>query len=703
MDDNPFLKYAPPKDDNPFLKYAPAPAEKQPTPQPELKPSDYTVLPGGEFAFNDPQKQKEYEAGKADVLKSAAVDIPKGMFEGAAGLAGDIRGSLRSADTGIKSGLGKVASYLAPADRQDEIQSSIQKILTPFGVLATGAEKLPLPSTPFIQKRLTGEVDPNNNIQKIMRETGAMLGVPGAGKLLDAGAGAAKAVSKLGAGAVRASDEILGKLTGKTAAMAEAEELRTGLGEKAAGKSSAQSSAAAQAELSESVEAAAAKHYETQKAALEKIKSDADAVTQTKLRQEAGLAEPEGRAQIAAQQHVEAKLRGLAVEKKIGAKEEQRTVGGGAFENYEKVATKKQAAQPFGASPQGNALSKQLDDIIEGGPRGGLQKYSKSEMALAKKLKNEFFLRPDGAHVDYKVVDSELRKLRDIQYDTKNESYSAEERRRIKSFADKIEKSLKEWVGESNYPREAYAEASEKLNRFRSDFAKALTDQKEIKYLDEEGGFAKTESQAAKLVFRDRTNMRLAKQILGDNEVNALAEQHAVNSIGGMDAKKVRAWLNNKNNEFIDEVPGLPEKLEKYAQSLERRDALIESAKAGIKTQAQAAKERAEAVESLSKQKEKAEGLSRAFHILGTNLTTGDPRKALPVAKGFIEKAFDSKVIDKSEYDRINKAIEAVDQKFGKSDAAMKHIYRIIQIAAATWLVKEAGELGINQIRTFHF
>ena len=184
MDDNPFLKYAPAKDDNPFLKYAPAPAEKQPTPQPELKPSDYTVLPNGEFAFNDPQKQKEYEAGKADVLKSAAVDIPKGMFEGAAGLAGDIRGSLRSADTGIKSGLGKVASYLAPADRQDEIQSSIQKILTPFGVLATGAEKLPLPSTPFIQKHLTGEVDPNNNIQKIMRETGSVLApVPGKGMI----------------------------------------------------------------------------------------------------------------------------------------------------------------------------------------------------------------------------------------------------------------------------------------------------------------------------------------------------------------------------------------------------------------------------------------------------------------------------------------------------------------------------------------
>lgn len=327
-------------------------------------------------------------------------------------------------------------------------------------------------------------------------------------------------------------------------------------------------------------------------------------------RKEAGLGAPEGASQLQSQTDVNSKLRQVADARLKAAEETQKTVGGEAFERYKNVAKAKQATEPFGVSSEGQALKSELDEVASGGA-GTLKKYGQSLQELAKKVRNELFGKPVGEisdaevfaraeqnpnksmsmpvkimqarkelealasserkPVDFKIVDDLIREYRQKQSGKAAEGFTQVERDRLGSLANKIEDSLKKWVGEANYPRAEYAASSEELNKFRSKLGEALTGREEIKYLTEAGApSTKTESLSG-LVFGSKDNVKMAKQLLGEADVNALGEQYVINQLAGKDASAVSKWLGDAENSFVYEIPGLPEKLTKYGTALARR------------------------------------------------------------------------------------------------------------------------------------
>jgi hypothetical protein len=454
-----------------------------------------------------------------------------------------------------------------------------------------------LPTSQELAARMPGAPSPDSP-----RYKAEQIGVTGGTAMAPIGT-AGKAVSML----VRPSkfERLLSELTARGGKLGEEAKVR-------AGETLAQAQAREASELAR-VEGERIKR-ETAIGKLERRpeKQPAEvAQIETASRTEAGLPQPETVNVIAAQQDVNSQLRTLAKQGLEAAQQQQATVGGQAFQRYRQVAETKQQTLPFGTSKEGKALLTELDNIIGGGT-GKLREFGEAEISIAKKIRNELFGRRaediseadvlaraaqnqnramsqaakmaqarkelEAAEaagrkpVDFQIVDNLLRELRQTQASKVPEAATAIARQRYKSAADKIEESLKKWVGEENYPREAYAKASEDLNKFRTKLGEALTAVEEIPYAVEGGVATTRQSRLAPVVFESRESVGFARQLLGSQNVDKLGTQFAINQLAGKDAAGVEKWLKQASNEFVYEIPGLHEKLVKYGQSLARRE-----------------------------------------------------------------------------------------------------------------------------------
>jgi len=322
-----------------------------------------------------------------------------------------------------------------------------------------------------------------------------------------------------------------------------------------------------------------------------------DIVAQEQARKIAGLPNPTTGEQIAVNKHVEGQLRPLAERSFEAAEKVQAEEGGKPFRRYLEVANNKQSIQPFGLSPEGKALESELDTLIQGGS-GELKNVSADEAATAKRLKEALYpqskeapsnIDPElasqleaagvlpgtqaGRQVDFGLVDRELRHLRDLQEKKAIEGFTGTQKREIKGVADRLEAAMKRWVGEENYARGDYAEASRAYNAWKTKFGEKLTGKQEIPYSSEGGVYQTPEGQLGQHVFRDRDSVKFAQRLMGETQVNQLAEQYATDKLKGLGAKEARAWLDNPNNAFVDAVPGLRKKLGNYAARLEEHEA----------------------------------------------------------------------------------------------------------------------------------
>ena len=379
-------------------------------------------------------------------------------------------------------------------------------------------------------------------------------------------------------------------------------------------------------------------------------------------RQEVKLPKPEGGAELQAGKDVNSDLRAIAADRLSKAEKIQEEVGGGAFEKYKQVASEKQKTETFGASSEGQSLKSELDEIASGG-KGALKEYGQAVQDLAKRVRSELFGRAaseiseadvlakaaqnpnrsmsqpakmalarkeleaaEGSGrkpVDFKVVDDLIRELRQKQSAKAAEGFTQVERERLGSAADKIEEALKSWVGEANYPREAYKSSSEKVNAFRTKLGEALTATEEVPYVTGRTPPTTKTSRLADIVFDGKENTQLAKQLLGEREVNWIGERHAVNELAGKDAKAVAEWLGNKKNTFIDEIPGLRQKLEKYGSSLARREGDAETVKL-LQKQYEEARKTARGIEKTAT--EKLDKLKTTLDDLRIKIADADPK-----------------------------------------------------------------------------
>jgi hypothetical protein len=435
-------------------------------------------------------------------------------------------------------------------------------------------------------------------------------------------------------------------------------------------------------------------------------------------RQEVKLPKPEGGAELAAGKDVNSDLRKIAADRLAKAEKVQEEVGGGAFEQYKRTAAEKQKTEPFGVSSEGQSLKTELDEIVSGG-KGALKQYGQAVQDLAKRVRSELFGRAaseiseadvlakaaqnpnrsmsqpakmalarkeleaaEGSGrkpVDFKVVDDLIRELRQKQSAKAAEGFTQVERERLGSAANKVEEALKNWIGEANYPREAYAASSEKVNTFRTKLGEALTATEEVQYVTGKTPPTTKTSRLADIVFDGKENTQLAKQLLGEREVHWIGERHAINELAGKDAKAVVEWLGNKKNTFIDEIPGLRQKLEKYGASLARRKGDAETVKLLQKQYGEARTTARGVEETATKELEKLKGTLDDLRIkiadadpktLRNEWTkTGGLRKALEDTGRFTPQQLDSLA---QEIIRLGEVANKAERQQKYRDFAMK-------------------------------
>jgi hypothetical protein len=332
---------------------------------------------------------------------------------------------------------------------------------------------------------------------------------------------------------------------------------------------------------------------------------------QQSARQGVQLPEPVNQQQIASGQDVDAQLRRLGTGALSEAEKTQQTVGGAAFDRYRQVAGELQAERPFAQSAQGQALEAQLDDIIAGG-EGPLRTSTEQQVRIARDIKNELFpsrpapqaanannldadlaasplplqarIRaqqsrnaarvaetPEQRPVDFNVVDVKLRELRQLESNRDFTGYTGVQRENYGSAASLIDDALSNWVGAANYPRAAYAEASQPRNLFRTRLGEALTTREDIPYATGEttpGMFTTPQSRLRGVVFNDADSVRFASELLGEQQVRRLGVQHTSDMLRGKTAEQVTEWLDNPANAFVDAIPGLRGRVNQYAQRL---------------------------------------------------------------------------------------------------------------------------------------
>jgi hypothetical protein len=293
-------------------------------------------------------------------------------------------------------------------------------------------------------------------------------------------------------------------------------------------------------------------------------------VMQQNARQGAQLPEPINQRQIEANEDVDYQLRRLALIQERAAETTQQTVGDRAYARFNRVAAYKQLNEPFGLSRPGQGLQTVLDDIIAGGT-GPLQTSTREQIDIAKRLRAELFPEEGARPVDFRLVETRLRDLRQLEASKDFTGYTGVQRQNYGSAADAVEDAIRTWVGAENYPRAAYAQGSEALNLFRTRLGEALTSREAIPYSTAQttpGMFETPQGRLRGVVYNDADSVRFASELFGEQQVHGLGVQHASDMIKGKTAEQVTEWLDSPANSFVDAIPGLRGRLNQYAQRL---------------------------------------------------------------------------------------------------------------------------------------
>lgn len=147
--------------------------------------------------------------------------------------------------------------------------------------------------------------------------------------------------------------------------------------------------------------------------------------------------------------------------------------------------------------------------------------------------------------------------------------FGAEEQAASRKVSDIISEALDTHAPKRIETRNTYKEFSTPLDAYETQFGKrAVKEEKDV-----QGRLQMKPSEYPSYYFKDRDTVRaLREQLAGDEAaVRKFARQHAVNELQGKTAKQAEDWLKT-NQKWLDEVPGVNEQVNRYAQELSQRE-----------------------------------------------------------------------------------------------------------------------------------
>jgi len=294
----------------------------------------------------------------------------------------------------------------------------------------------------------------------------------------------------------------------------------------------------------------------------------AEDVNLSQSRSEAGLPSPTTSNEIAKNVDPNSQLRILGQQAYDAAEKVQEEVGGGAFKAFANEAAQLQQTNPVGTSEAGQEFRRFLIQQMKGGA-GELKTAGQAQKNLAEEVFYELFNKKRPT--DFNLWEAKLRELRERTKGKVAEGFTPIQIKRINDIADKLEGTLNTWAGR-DVASKIYAVSSKDKNKFVSDLGEALTKQEQVPFEAAEGMFKTPQSALEKTIFKSSDSVRYAKELMGEQPINKIGEQYAVNQLRYKDSSAVKKWLDDSSNEFVNGIPGLRDKLTKYQAALAERE-----------------------------------------------------------------------------------------------------------------------------------
>ena len=320
-------------------------------------------------------------------------------------------------------------------------------------------------------------------------------------------------------------------------------------------------------------------------------------------------------------------------------------------------------AEGFETSKPRQAMIAKLKAMTESASVGSPgRKYAAEALNNLEKSTNA-----KGAEIEFRKYFQEASAPQQV-------GFGAEEQNAVRKVSDIIGEALDTHAPKRIEARNTYKEFSTPLDAYETQFGKkAVKEEAGV-----QGRLQMKPSDYPSTYFKDRDTVRnLREQLAGDEAaVRKFANQHAVNELQGKNASQAQQWLNS-NQKWLDEVPGLNERVNKYVQQLAKSEAGAatkegQAAKLGAKKgEVVSARQKAEADIASSKktQIETIEDQVRNLSTLGPEQMTGAADK-LVKSLGAMRDVNGKPVVDQKILDGLIQQMNMVDNAYGASKKA---------------------------------
>jgi len=252
--------------------------------------------------------------------------------------------------------------------------------------------------------------------------------------------------------------------------------------------------------------------------------------------------------------------------------------------------------------------------------------------------------------------------------------FGAEEQNASRKVSEIIGEALDTHAPKRIEARNTYKEFSTPLDAYETQFGKkAVKEEAGV-----QGRLQMKPSDYPNTYFKDRDTVRnLREQLAGDEAaVRKFANQHAVNELQGKTAAQAETWLKS-NQKWLDEVPGLNERVNKYVEELGRAEAgaatkEAQAAKLGAKKgEIISARQKAESdiAKSATSQVQTIEDQVRNLSTLAPEQMSGAADKLVKTL-GTMRDVNGKPIVDQKVLDGLIQQMNMVDNAYGASKKA---------------------------------
>ena len=411
-----------------------------------------------------------------------------------------------------------------------------------------------------------------------------------------------------------------------------------------------------------------------------KLASEIQSTRETDAARFADLGQPSSTARLG--DEMQRRLTGTEFSRKARASQ---TADSDVAKYYQQASQK-----DWGTSPEFADVMMNLREMATSG------KFNPDERKLAVQMYQDL-----KTTKDIEGVEKVFRKYNEASKGLPKEGYDSVMQIFSGNISDMLSKALNNFAPARKEFRGTYEEMMRTLDEYKTSFGskgvakeKVVPDRTQMMPTDYPGYY-----------FQNRDTVRvLLEQLAGDAAaVRKFANQHVVNELQGKNAKQATEWLN-KNKEWVDDVPGLNNRVNRYVNNLNQSEAKVGTLDEQINA-LKSKREKVGKVSELSREKvttksaEQQEFINKSLVEFNKTIPSEIPNKANDIVSDLWRK----NVISKQEYekyiDQINNAKIASKTK----EEAARKIRQIIGGAVTSSAVIIGGPVAYGLRRTLGY